>query len=66
MPVLHANDGLAGLLDPVEDLLVFNFEFGISLCFFAYDLAIGVVLPGVGSYIGQNGHLVDVGINLPG
>ena len=26
VPVLHANDGLACLLDPVEDLLVFDFS----------------------------------------
>src|ERR1035438_4264647 len=42
--VLHANDGLACLLDPVQDLLVFDLEFGISLCFFPYTLTIGVVL----------------------
>ena len=41
----HLDDGLACFLDPVEDLLVFDLEFGVVLSFFAYDLAIGVVLP---------------------
>ena len=40
----HFDNRLACLFHPVEDLLVFDFEFGISLCFFTYDLAIGVVL----------------------
>ncbi len=44
VPVLHANDGLAGLLDPLQDLLVFDLEFGISLGLFTDALAIGVVL----------------------
>ena len=36
--VMHADDGLACSLDPVEDLLVLDLEFGISLGLFAYDL----------------------------
>jgi hypothetical protein len=35
VPILHANDGLAGLLHPAEDLLVLDLEFGISLGLFA-------------------------------
>ena len=64
MPVLHTDDGLSSLLHPLQDLLVFDFEFGIALCLFADLLPVGVVLPGVGSDIGQDGHLVDVGIIL--
>ena len=41
----HLDDGLACFLDPVEDLLVFDLEFGVVLSFFADYLAIGVVLP---------------------
>jgi hypothetical protein len=37
----HADDGLARLLDPVQDLLVFDLQLGVSLCFFTYALAIG-------------------------
>ena len=40
----HFDDRFSSLFDPVEDLLVFDFEFGISLSFFTDDLAIGVVL----------------------
>ena len=43
--VIHPNDGLACLLDPVEDPLVFDLEFGVALCLLAYDLPEGVVLP---------------------
>src|ERR1035437_1875919 len=39
-------------------------RFGIALGLFAYLLPVGVVLPGVGSDIGQDGHLVNVGIVL--
>jgi hypothetical protein len=42
--VIHADDGLACLLDPGEDLLVLDLEFGVSLCLLAYDLSEGVVL----------------------
>ena len=59
VPVIHSNDGLACLLDPVEDLLVFDLEFGAALCLPADLLPVGVVLTGVGSYICQNGELVD-------
>ena len=33
------------LFHPVEDLLVFDFEFGISLCFLSNNLTECVVLP---------------------
>ena len=55
MPVGHADDGLAGLLYPCQDLLVLDLEFGRALCLTADLLAVGVVLTGVGSYIGQDG-----------
>jgi hypothetical protein len=64
VPILHANDRFTGLLDPFQDLLVLDLEFGIALGLFAYLLPVGVVLPGVGSDIGQDGHLVNVGIVL--
>ena len=51
-------------LDPFQDLLVLDLELGIALGFFADTLPVGVVLLGVGSDIGQDGHLVDVGIIL--
>ena len=51
-----------GLLDPVQDPLVLDLEFGIALGLLAHSLPVGVVLPGVGCDIGQDGHLVDVGI----
>jgi hypothetical protein len=44
VPILHANDGLAGLLDPVKNLLVLDLEFGIALCLLAYFLPVGMVL----------------------
>jgi hypothetical protein len=44
----HLDDRLTGLLHAFEDLLVFDFEFGVVLSFFAYDLAEGVVLARVG------------------
>jgi hypothetical protein len=44
VPVVHADDGLTGLLDPVQDLLVLDFEFGVSLCLSADLLPVGVVL----------------------
>jgi hypothetical protein len=50
------------LLYPVQDLLVLDLQFGISLCLLAYLLPEGVVFPGVGSHICQDGHLVDVWI----
>ena len=34
----HFDDRFTRLLYPVQDLLVFDFEFGISLCFFTDDL----------------------------
>jgi hypothetical protein len=58
----HLDDRLTGLLYAFEDLLVFDFEFGVVLSFFAYDLAEGVVLARVGRDIPENGHLVDVGL----
>jgi hypothetical protein len=51
-----------GLLDPGQDPLVLDLEFGIALGLFADLLPEDVVLPGVGRDIGQDGHLVDVGI----
>ena len=62
MPVGHADDRLACLLYPCQDLLVLDLEFGIALCLTADLLPVGVVLTRVGSYIGQDGQLVDVGI----
>ena len=50
------------LLHPGRYLLVLDLQFGISLCLPAYFLPEGVVFPGVGSHIGQDGHLVDVWI----
>ena len=44
MAVLHANDRLTSLLDPFQDLLVLDLEFGIALGLFADDLPEGVVL----------------------
>jgi hypothetical protein len=44
MPVGHANDRLACLLDSVEDLLVLDLEFGVALCLTADLLPVGVVL----------------------
>src|ERR1035438_4791781 len=64
VPVVHLDDGLPCLLDPGQDLLVLDLQFGISLCLLAYLLPEGVVFPGVGSYICQDGHLVDVWIVL--
>ena len=60
--ILHPDHRLAGSLDPIQDPLVLDLELGIALSFFAHFLPVGVVLPGVGSHIGQDGHLVDVGI----
>src|ERR1039458_4973348 len=64
VPVVHLDDRFPCLLDPVQDLLVLDLQFGISLCLLAYFLPEGVVFPGVGSYICQDGHLVDVWIVL--
>ena len=50
------------LTDTFEDPLVFDLEFGISLCFLAYLLPEGVVLARVGRDVGEDRHLVDVGI----
>src|ERR1017187_7810316 len=62
VPVVHLDDRFPCLLDSVQDLLVLDLQFGISLCLLAYLLPEGVVFPGVGSYICQDGHLVDVWI----
>src|ERR1039458_3005448 len=64
VPVVHLDYRFPCLLDPVQYLLVLDLQFGIFLCLLAYLLPEGVVLPGVGSYIGQDGHLVDVWIVL--
>src|ERR1017187_7672948 len=64
VPVVHLDDGLPCLLYPGQDLLVLDLQFGISLCLLAYFLPEGVVFPGVGSHVGQDGHLVDVWIVL--
>ncbi len=48
----------------LQDLLVLDLEFGIALGLFADHLPIGVILARVRSDIGQDGHLVDVGIVL--
>src|ERR1019366_4767442 len=62
VPVVHLDDGFPCLLDPGQYLLVLDLQFGIALCLLAYLLPEGVVFPGVGSYICQDGHLVDVWI----
>jgi hypothetical protein len=62
VPVVHADDRFTGLLDPVQDLLVFDFEFCVALSFFADFLPEGVVFAGVRGYVCQNGQLVDVGV----
>src|ERR1019366_2019300 len=64
VPVVHPDDGLPCLLHPGQYLLVLDLQFGISLCLLAYFLPEGVVFPGVGSHVGQDGHLVDVWIVL--
>ncbi len=53
-----------GLLDPIQDPLVLDLEFSIALGLLTHSLPVGVVLPGVGRHIGQDGHLVDVGMVL--
>ncbi len=53
-----------GLLDPIQDPLVLDLELGIALGLLAHFLPVGVVLPGIGRDIGQDGHLVDVWIIL--
>ena len=60
--IVHPDDRFACLLDALHDLLVFDLQFGVVLGLSAYLLAVGVVLPRVGSYIGQDGQLVDVRI----
>ena len=60
--VVHADDRFPGLFDPVHDLLVLDLQLGIALGLLGYTLPDVVVLTGVGSHIGQDGHLVDVGI----
>src|ERR1019366_4957815 len=62
VPVVHLDDGFPCLLDPVQYLLVLDLQFGISLCLLSYLLPESVVFPGVGSHVGQDGHLVDVWI----
>src|ERR1019366_1338521 len=44
VPVVHLDDGFPCLLHPVQDLLVLDLQFGISLCLLAYLLPEGVVL----------------------
>jgi len=61
VPVSHAHDRLLGPAHPVQDLLVFDLELGIALGLLGDLEPVGVVLPGVGRDIGQDGHLVDVG-----
>jgi len=62
VPVVHADDRFPCLFDPVHDLLVFDLQLGIALGLLSYALPDVVVLAGVWSHIGQDGHLVDVGI----
>src|ERR1022692_620225 len=64
VPVVHLDDGLPCLLHPGQYLLVLDLQFGVSLCLLTYFLPEGGVFPGVGSYICQDGHLVDVWIVL--
>ena len=40
----HFDNRFARLLYAIENLLVFNLEFGVALSFFTYDLSEGVVL----------------------
>ena len=44
MSVSHADDRLTCLLDPGQDLLVLDLEFGVALCLSADLLPVGVVL----------------------
>src|ERR1017187_4098677 len=64
VPVVHLDYRFPCLLHPGQYLLVLDLQFGISLCLLAYLLPEGVVFPGVGSHVGQDGHLVDVWIVL--
>jgi hypothetical protein len=51
-----------GLPNALQDLLVLDLEFGVVSGLVADLQAEGVVLAGIGRDIGQDGHLVDVGI----
>src|ERR1035437_8132259 len=51
VPVVHLDDGFPCLLDPGQDLLVLDLQFGISLCLLAYLLPEGVLLTWVGRHI---------------
>src|ERR1035438_8301330 len=42
VPVVHLDDRFPCLLDPGQDLLVLDLQFGISLCLLAYPLPEGV------------------------
>jgi hypothetical protein len=64
VPVVHLDDGLAGLLHPVQDLLVLDLEPGRVLSFLAYFLPVRVVFTGVRRHVGQDGQLVDVRVIL--
>ena len=64
VPVVHPDDRFTGLLDPVHDLLVFDLELGVALGLQGYALPDVVVLARVGRHVGQDGHLVDVGVVL--
>ena len=51
-----------GLAHPIDDLLVLNLQLGVALGLAGDLLPVGVVFPGVGRDIGEDGHLVDVGV----
>jgi len=60
--IAHPDDGFPCLFDPGQYLLVLDLQFGVVLCLLSYALADVVILARVGSHVGQDGHLVDVGI----
>jgi hypothetical protein len=62
MPIVHPDDRLFRLAHAIKDLLVFDLQFSVALCLLAYFQSIGVVLTRVGGNVGQDRHLVDVGI----
>ena len=62
MAIAHPDDGFPCLFDPGQDLLILDLQFGVSLSLLSEPLADVVILAGVGSHVGQDGHLVDVGI----
>ena len=60
--VLHADDGVAGLLHAIENLLVLDLKLGVVRSFLRDLLSEDVVLARIGCDIGEDGQLVDVRI----